>query len=121
VPAPSISIDAVIAATPNVPAGSSVLPLRTIRFTCTTGSSCCSTSHTGRPLASWRFCTVGSVSAGAGPDTGGFERSGACAAAGAARHATTASDDRAEARIEMRRTRRGSAAVQLIVPAPARA
>ena len=39
-PAPSVSIAAVRLATPNLPAGSSALPLRTTRLTCATGTSC---------------------------------------------------------------------------------
>ena len=51
-PAPSSSIAAVRLATPNLPAGSSALPLSTTRLTCATGTSCSSTIHTGRPFES---------------------------------------------------------------------
>ena len=64
---PPSSIAAVRLATPNLPAGSSALPLSTTRFTCATGTSCSSTIHTGRPFESCRFWIVGSFSAGGGP------------------------------------------------------
>ena len=78
-PGGSSSIAAVRLARPNLPAGSSALPARTTRFTCTSGTSCDSMIQTGSPLPSVRFWMAGTFSAGAGPGTGGFERSGACA------------------------------------------
>ena len=77
-PAPSVSIAAVRLAAPYLPGGSLAVPVRTTRFTCTTGTSCSSTIQTGRPFASCRFTIVGSLRAGAGPLAGGFDRSGAC-------------------------------------------
>ena len=78
-PAPSVSSDAVRLATPNLPAGSSPVPLSTTRFTWTTGTSCRSTIQTGRPFDSMRFWMAGSFSTGGGPDCGGLLRSGAWA------------------------------------------
>jgi hypothetical protein len=54
-PAPSSSMAAVRLATPNFPAGSSPLPARTTRFTCTSGTSRDSTIQTARPFESARF------------------------------------------------------------------
>ena len=54
-PAPSVSIAVVRLAMPYLPAGSSAVPAITIRFTCTTGTSCSSTIQTGSPFESWRF------------------------------------------------------------------
>ncbi len=66
-PAPSSSIAAVRLATPNLPAGSSPLPAWTTRFTCTSGTLCVSTIHTGRPFDSIRFWMGGRFTVGAAP------------------------------------------------------
>jgi hypothetical protein len=68
---------------PNLPAGSAAVPLKTRRFTCATGTLCSSTIQTGSPLESCRFWICGSFSAGGGPASGGWDRSGACCAASA--------------------------------------
>ncbi len=63
-------------ARPGLSRGSAPAPARATTLTCTTGTSCCSTSRTGRPFERVSFCTGGSFSARTGPSAGGFERSG---------------------------------------------
>ena len=111
-PAPSSSIAAVRLAMPNLPAGSSALPLRTTRLTCATGTSCSSTIHTGRPFDSCRFWIAGSFSAGGGPGCGGRARSGGCCAT-----SVDASDRarRASARKARRHEATGHAAYSMLV------
>src|SRR5476651_2723481 len=79
-PAPSSSIAAVRLATPNLPGGSSDVPLKTTRFTYTTGTLCSSTIQTGTPFESCRFWIAGRFSVAGGPGCGGRVRSGACCA-----------------------------------------
>src|SRR3954466_15580352 len=76
-------MSAVRLARPNFPAGSAETPVRIASSRWTVGTLCTPMIQTCRPLDSVRFSIGGSVSDGAGPTAGGFERSGACCAGSA--------------------------------------
>ena len=97
-PAPSSSIDAV-----SVPRRTCRRDRRRCRagrtrLTCATGTSCSSTSQTGRPLDSWRFWIVGQLNGRRRADCGGARAVGRLGASGAEINATDARDGRHVAR-----------------------
>ena len=72
---------------PNRPGGSAAVPVRTTRLICTTGSSCCSTIQTGRPLLNRCLWMTGAQS-GASSRLRALVATGACPVAAATETAT---------------------------------